>query len=100
MLAEPPGLNIDAYADITFESLSACVCPETVTNRFGYVAGGVHALPVPPALPVVPAAPLPAAPVPAVPLPAAPLPAVPLPAAPARPPVPAAPVVPAAPLPP
>src|SRR4029450_1968539 len=59
MVPEPLGLKSEDQAWLTFASLSACVCPETVTNRLAYAVGAVQPPGfVEPALPAV-AAPLP-----------------------------------------
>lgn len=45
MFPGPDGLKSLDHAAASFASLSACVCPETLTNRLPYADGGVHPLP-------------------------------------------------------
>ena len=45
MLPDPEGLKSWDQAAATFASLSACVCPERLTKRLAYAAGGVHPFP-------------------------------------------------------
>src|SRR5215470_8183728 len=92
MVAAPDGLKSCDHAEATFVSVSACVCPETVTKRFVYVVGAVHDPPLP-VDEVPPEPPLTLPPEPPLTLPPEP----PRPAAPPLPPRPAAPAVPAPP---
>ena len=84
-------MNIEVQAAATLVSLSACVCPETVTKRLVYVAGGVHPAP---GEPLEPPGALPPDPPPAPAVAPPPAPPARLPAA---PPVPLPPPLPAAP---
>src|SRR6185295_2588763 len=103
MAPDPPAVKSDVHAAATFASLSACVCPDSVTNRLVYVEGAMtHALPasgfeLPPDPPLMlPPDPLrpptdPPAPLPPRPAEPPPLPPPPVPAAPPLPPTPIAP---------